>query len=350
MKTHQSTLLFPLFFLLCSSLFSQQKVYFELKNNKEKYAPTVNPTLLTNDYSFLMGSGSYSNLSNPISINDGNLWDDPEYTFPIGFTFELYDQLIDSIYLGPANGGMISGVRDTNLIPKYLIIPFLSDFIDRGVLDGISVSPLGYELTGSPGSRILKIEWKNAGFYNEMAFLSTQNDFINFQVWLYEGTNTVEYRYGPRNIQNDSLNYDGNTGARIGLSDYFAFDPYLLKGPQGNPVLTDSLTYISGTPTNGKIYTFYKLTTGIANSFLKESNFSIYPNPANVNGNSTLIARKEPFSSVALLNSFGQVCRFYNGINEKVFTLNLTDLSPGLYFAKITTASSYSESVKIVVQ
>ena len=48
-----------------------------------------------------------------------------------------------------------------------------------------------------PGRRVLKIEWKNAGIYEEYYDDKVSNDYINFQLWLYEGTNDIGSQRPP---------------------------------------------------------------------------------------------------------------------------------------------------------
>ena len=55
-----------------------------------------------------------------------------------------------------------------------------------------SLSPVSYQLGGVPGSRILKVEWKNAGFHMDIAADNKSVDFVNLQIWLYEESNDIE--------------------------------------------------------------------------------------------------------------------------------------------------------------
>jgi hypothetical protein len=115
--------------------------------------------------------------------------------------------MLDSVYFGMGLGGLVSSVIDPNFEADYAILPFEADLIDRGELTGISQSPISYKMEGNAGSRILKIEWKNAGFVGEIGELGTLNDYVNFQVWLFEGSNDVEMHYGPNMVLNPAISY-----------------------------------------------------------------------------------------------------------------------------------------------
>jgi hypothetical protein len=156
------------------------------------------------------------------------------------------------------------------------------DLIDRGYDSGTSLSPLSYKVEGNTGSRILKIEWKNVGSYDEGA---PYNMFMNFQMWLYEGTNIIEYHYGPSMINNPFVFYYEETGAYIGFLtiddvNYDFLNIHLLNGPAATPVLSVNEAAINGTPANGTIYRFSPVTLDISAISAVSSSVSLYPNPA----------------------------------------------------------------------
>ncbi|MCF6130239.1 T9SS type A sorting domain-containing protein [Flavobacterium sp. AS60] len=54
------------------------------------------------------------------------------------------------------------------------------------------LDPVSYVVTGTPGNRILKVQWKNF----KIPFSSSATQVANMQVWLYETTGVIEYIYG----------------------------------------------------------------------------------------------------------------------------------------------------------
>jgi len=194
-------------------------------------------------YSHVYATGSYTNLIGSTSLNIGQLWDDPEYHIAIGFTWEFFDQTYDSIY--------ISDFVWFDQSVKYWISAYDSDFIDRGT--STSLSNISYLLSGTVGSQILKIEWNNAGFYDDITF----NDFINVQLWLYEGTNRIEIHIGPNSVVNPD-SYGGLEGGIIAVVDFISPEEIYLTGPPASPIIVFGFTEINGTPVDGSIYNFTK--------------------------------------------------------------------------------------------
>ncbi|MCB0430677.1 MAG: T9SS type A sorting domain-containing protein [Flavobacteriales bacterium] len=236
-----------------------------------------------NDYLFSYSTSSYVPLTGATNVNQGEVWDDPEYKVPIGFTFKLYDADIDTVYFGLGLGGLISTYVDTGYHADYLIVPLEVDLVDRGVAEGQSKSPISYALEGNPGSRIFKLETKNAGFWNEWDALRSVNDSISFQMWLYEGSNDIEFHYGGHLISDVGVDYDGETGPLVGLTDENMTNAYLLTGNTEAPMINQNplIPYLLGTPPEGTIFRFARQTTGLdAYNMSKGVRVHAFPNPA----------------------------------------------------------------------
>ncbi|RQO31747.1 hypothetical protein DBR32_07315 [Taibaiella sp. KBW10] len=61
---------------------------------------------------------------------------------------------------------------------------------------GLGRGKVFYGVTGSAGSRIFKVEFRNVGRASD----AVGNDTLNFQIWLYENNNAIEYRAGYSNV------------------------------------------------------------------------------------------------------------------------------------------------------
>ena len=197
----------------------------------------------------------YSNLSGSTSLNNGELWDDPEYVVPIGFPFELNGNPVSALQFFGSGGLLGAPTADPDVLTA--VFPFEMDLIDRGDINGTSISPLSYKVEGSPGSRICKIEWKNAGSYEELID-GTLDMFINFQLWLYEGSNRIEFRFGDNNINDPDVFY-GGFGIYLGTTDANQnteelSNPHFFSGSIDMPVLSASEGTIEGTPSAGTVY------------------------------------------------------------------------------------------------
>ncbi|MBN4062208.1 PKD domain-containing protein [Bacteroidales bacterium AH-315-I05] len=203
-------------------------------------------------YRFERTTGTYTDLSGAVLLNNNQPWDDQQYYIPIGFTFDFFDLNYDSVY--------VSDYVSFDVFSTYVVDVLYADFVDRD--DVNSVSPISYLLIGSAGNRILKIEWKNAGFYCENNGSPPMNDFVNVQLWLYEKDGDIEIHAGPTSVADPQIAYCGEEGPSAALRS--PIEKYALIGPAANCIMTNGIGFISGTPANGTIYRFLKCNTPAA--------------------------------------------------------------------------------------
>ncbi len=206
-------------------------------------------------YCYTQSSSVYVDIALPVSINNGVVWDDSTFFIPIGFTFNFFGSNYDTLALN-TNGILYPydsiGIYDL----KKPIMPFGSNdsttnLIDRGYGSAFSLSPISYELSGSSGSRILKIEFKNAGFQQKLPTLA---EYTNVQAWLYEGTNQIEFHHGSTTANSSCFN--GATGPAIGIGNVGSYTGYYLNGDPITPVLLDTISNLDSSPLDGTVYGF----------------------------------------------------------------------------------------------
>lgn len=175
-------------------------------------------------YTFKKDTIRYHDLVSPVYLSQSNnipsFWDDAYWVIPIGFDFLGHDTLTVS------SNGLVSLVNYDNLTDQqvaYTISAFAdisigADLINRDIANPQN-SPVNYLLDISSSKKILKIEWKNAGFVYDNS--ATKQDFISFQLWLYEDSNNIEMRYGQHHF-NSTMPYVGNNsfGPVIGIGSY----------------------------------------------------------------------------------------------------------------------------------
>ncbi len=290
-------------------------------------------------FSFTTGNPYTTNLPGAISLNNGWTWDDEEYYIPIGFTFYVFDEPFDSIYISDFAKFKANG--------DYRINAFYADFIDRdttnggyyvtGIPDSTSVSPISYLLDGIPGNRILKIEWINAGFIFEVINKSTLDDRVNVQLWLYEGTNDFEVHIGPNAVISPGSSYDGNEGASVGLRSYTK-DTIMLSGAADSPFATTQYPeYITGTPSSGVIYKFKNNLVGINQEESLTKQLNIYPNPGNGIFN-VQCSMLNVQCSITIYNVLGEVVfQIPNTEYRLPITIDLSNQPGGIYFIRLQT-------------
>ena len=210
-------------------------------------------------YTLMTSSEPYTDLTGAASVNNGEIWDDPEYFINLPFDFLVNETTSSVLQLFGLGGLLQAETADPDVFA--FLMPFETDLIDRGFLDGAeSLSPISFKVDGSAGSRIAKLEFKNAGSYAEFAEENNNAMFVNFQVWMYEGSNTIQFRYGTSFINDPILFFQGESGPLVGTLDYNETNDELtnvnlLTGSSANPLLTSAFNFLNGAPANGTVYT-----------------------------------------------------------------------------------------------
>lgn len=230
------------------------------------------------NYYFEQFNHSYSNLSNPISVNNGEVWDDPDYIIPIGFDFSIFNHTTDSFFFGEGLGGSLLDAELENFIYATG-----ADLADRGYnTNNTSSSPISYKVDGEIGKRILKIEWQNAGFYED------QNGeyYTNIQLWIYEGSDMIEIHYGPSNIEDSFYLWEEDLCALLETDwETETATGYILEELEGEYQFSyqnvddffEPNTFTEA-PEDGTVFRFYpEYAIGIIEK--ETANIEIHPNP-----------------------------------------------------------------------
>lgn len=281
------------------------------------------------NYSFTNFTETYNDLTGTISLNNGEIWDDPAYALTLPFPFIINGVTLTSVNV---SDGFIIQNNTTNNIAQGLAA-FSIDLIDRGNNGTTSLSPISYKTDGTIGNRILKIQYKNCGSFYD----SNLSMFINLQIWLYESNNSIEYRYGASSITSPSIFYDGDTGALIGFGgedlNGNISNAHFLTGSASNPTLSTStnLSPITGTPSANTVYRFTPTT--LSNTKNQKSSISVYPNPFN---DKILIEGLESNFGYSIYNIQGKEIQSET-IKSKNGYINTNDIASGIYLLKIVT-------------
>ncbi len=292
-------------------------------------------------YTLTTSTATYTDLENAISINNGQIWGNNDFNpIQVPFSFKIAEETISTFAFEQDNFTFSSEQSDN----KYdLEVSGIVALDKNFAVGGLSHSPVSYKVEGTEGSRILKIEVKNAGSEDEFTENGTNNLFINFQIWIYETSNIIEYRYGNTNITAQDLALfqedDGILIAIIDKNDDYAC--YL----HGNPLTPDFIQLFDGAgteseidsyvmssfPANGTVYRFTPSTTAGTEQFNK-TQFSIYPNPVTSMLNISL--EKMDVTDYIITDMTGKT------IQKGTFktlenTIEVGDLSSGMYGIKI---------------
>ncbi|WP_299889142.1 T9SS type A sorting domain-containing protein [uncultured Lacinutrix sp.] len=305
---------------------------------------------IAQSYNFSKLTGTYTNLANSTSLNNNVPWDDPELTIPIGFNFQYFNSTLSELTLFSDGDGADLSTQTTPTGTLPILIAYGVDIIDRGYdfnnpnANTGSLSNISYKLEGTVGSRILKIEWKNVGFYEDINDDGISIDYTNFQLWLFEGINTIEIHFGPNSITQPNLNFEGETGARIGLVENYNFNTEtligtakMLNGDPNAPFLVNSnddtleSIYLNGVIPNGTIYRFENQNLSI-NNFELDKTTSLFPNPSKEYFK--LTTNSNTINSISIINTSGLIIKTIHNPKSKI---DVSYLSSGIYFIKINT-------------
>jgi hypothetical protein len=237
-------------------------------------------------YNVTTSTDAYVPLTNATNITANRLWSDTsDLNFPVGFNFQFAGSTINSLKFIQTSLFMKgnAGVQSAFAI-------FGTSLMDRShPTGGTPVSPIQYKITGNTGSRIFKLEFKNAGFANEWDKNQTNDDSLNLQVWIYEQNSTVEFRFGPSHVSHYSDYFDQLVPLgyirNIDMSAFSFEKFYYLKGNATAPTV-DSVSDLSNPlglnsfPASGTVYRFsLKSPTTSVGDHDEITLSKIYPNP-----------------------------------------------------------------------
>lgn len=303
-------------------------------------------------YGFSTGNDAYRSLdldyTNYTEIDALEDWS--AHPISIGFDFKL----------GEKTFSQINALTDGELnFEDFIIYPdnvstlsvFAANLIDKDVNTSEN-STLRYVLDGNEGNRIFKIEYQNMGFSS-----GTSTDKTNFQIWLYEENNQIEYRYGNSEILDMNAAFGGVGGIVAGIFElYFNDETYsgiLLKNDVLMPDTTilDSHDQLSGlnligVPSEGTVYTFCpeggdcsEVATSANELIINSLDLRIFPNPAIDEFILSFDLKEKSFYQIEIFNVIGRRVNHVISANPisgfQTLEIPTRHLRNGIYLCKI---------------
>lgn len=227
-------------------------------------------------------SQPYQPLSNPTIVTSPNSpWDaNSIYQVYFNFDFDIYGQNYTALNLYAGGGLKFAGLGQKELLVVHS--PFGGYFLED-LEDTNNPSTIGYTIEGNAGSRILKIEWTNAGFKNS----SNSGDMIDFQIWLYEQTNCFEIRFGTNQFSSSSFGQSPNQTQTLSIKLSYDDCSNILgiKGAANLPSYWfynscfPNYSFLDGNPNSGVTYVICPSTTTNTSAIEQDNAVTIYPNP-----------------------------------------------------------------------
>lgn len=284
-------------------------------------------TSFAQTYIFSKKTATYTEFSGGTSASGTKLWthNSTFSNIPIGFSFPFYNQTFTQLNV---NG---NGFIDFNS-QNYAINFFLANMKDKGT--GTPASPVTYKTEGTAGTRIFKLQFKNAGMINGAS------DYLNMQVWLYETTGRIELHFGTISITGTTSYVPPYTGALVSVENWATNEVFYLQGDGNNPTLVTTEKALSTPPSSGTVYVFKNKNldtgTGIGESDLMKAGLKIWPNPAK---DIITLEHKDAsaeLTTVVITDMAGRVCqRAELGRLSQGCTVNIQGLNKGHYYIKV---------------
>ncbi len=288
-------------------------------------------------YQFSAFNEPYLPLENPISLDQGLVWDDPELMVTLPFEWVIFEDTITQFIVGGPGAQVLQNYYTEDTIDA--VIPYFADIIN--VNDSIVVSPIGYEIVGNAPNRICKIQWSNVGFYEEWMNTGLAGNTFSFQFWIYEGSNSMRIHFGPTFIKSANPFQDFGLPCVMFIDEFDLMNQtwsgmWTLSGPANSPQVVsvaafgpmglDSTQLLLSDPQEGQVYFFENLTPiGVIESEFQTIKW--YPNPAG----SQACFYADQRESYSLLNAQGIAVYSFQS-NPGLNSIDVSQFSEGLYF------------------
>lgn len=210
--------------------------------------------------------------------------------------------------------------------------------VNIGTLD-IYSGEIQHQVIGTNPNRVSVIQWSNFALYNE------RDNIINFQIRLYETSNTIEFAY--ENFAVGSTSNDPEIGLRGLFGD---FNSRLVTTDWGTSVAatsaSDECIFAPGiVPDSGLVFRWITdFSIGIPSTLAANSEFTLYPNPTNGVVTIQLKANTSDLQSIEVYAADGKLARAIPVANTSgtSFQFNLSDLPKGLYLVRLNAGNSSS--------
>ena len=314
---------------------------------------SLSAQIITNDYTFEYGIDFYNEVTDgevtPLAVD----WFEIESDFSAvpPFDFSVYGKPVHGLtsYFTPSLLYFVPEDENDSELPFF--VPFGSpDLQNRAMADGSTeLSDISVKVTGEVGERIQIIQYRNAGFAGEIDSLGTADDFINFQLWLYEGSNAVEIHYGPYQVSNEAIDFQGATGPSFGLfvieeANLDSGNPDVAVFIENDPMNPDVMTEtentesraLNGMPPTGMIYTLTPFADTVQTNTVQTlwaEGINVFPNPT---AEVLEISAQDPAlrgAGYVLTDTHG--CALASGNVTETVQINLAGLPQGTYVLRV---------------
>lgn len=298
-------------------------------------------------YTFTKSEATYEDLTDAVSMNNGEVWLflDQYGPFETPFPIYIFGQEFNQFAFTDSDFTFF----DMNEGISTFFYPLFTITMDKGYPES-SQSPVSYKVEGEEGNRILKLELQNAALVPELIFQEptpTLSTFLNYQIWFYEADNSIEYHYGDHNITDLTLlNEEGMPIVILELYNFIEEETEragLVTGAVENPVYMEfaseedfpdnpeEVLTLSDIPQPNTVYRF-ELNPASMDG-VEKTGFSMYPNPAteivNLSFNETI------YTEYAVYDMTGRNILSGTINGESNTQISIESLQSGTYMLKV---------------
>lgn len=294
---------------------------------------------------FSKSAATYGRLTGATQVMKDSVWDDVgnwslrAQKIPLGFSFQAFGHSIDTLLW--EDGQVWYNMGDSSVRMGLYTV----DLCDRGYGSSKAKSPIMWLRQGTAGNYIMKLEWRNFGFYDDWSKNGSCGDSADMQIWIYQNPQKVEMHFGPYYLPNFSQLFPDRMPVicaelyASGNSKGIALD-----GAPGSPSshsFGDTSAHgVSSWPISGIVYVFdFSKTTNVETKSISRELFfdgQHIRSKGEING----IAEVKVYSANG---SIVATIPMNNGV------ANVPELSSGFYFAQLHSAI-YTGTIKFVVE
>lgn len=294
-------------------------------------------------YYFSHYTETYTPLTSGTSMNNGATWGGFQtFSVPIGFSFDYMGTSFTSVDF-EASGRLIFDATHYYFADMFTA----SGLEDKG--SGSSLSPLSYELSGSGGNQILKIEVNNA------TYQSDPGSTVNFQLWLYESSSRLELHMGPTTVNGANA---FPSGAFSGVFHVTSWSPLTYGyglAAYGTPAAPSDSSFsgtgintfgivLSDIPAENVVYRYTEdaVVPGVPDHEAT-SKIQLYPNPVT---SDLYVEHKQGLSTITIIDCTGRTVYQQSLNGDRRHHVDVGFLTKGIYVLFVNDNISPSTFVK----
>ena len=310
---------------------------------------------IANYYDFSHYTMPYVEINDGILIASGAPWEYNSTSIPVDIDFSFFGISLENITIvkSPWSKHGLKDWHPNDVDDGYqsYMIPHPYRIKDNSTeMDSLSISPISFKLIEFGSDSILVVQWKNIGIKD------TYDNSLNYQIWLYQNSDIIEFHYGSSSISNeDSISksitgltcyiegwtqteYSFTLGGITNVPDYHLHTSNMMSG-----IDTGSYDILDNYPEEGQVYRFAPYySVGLEENL---SRTSIYPNPTS----DILNIKNEYFIKELIITDIsGKVIKRLD-CNLTETTIDISELDKGIYLIGIRTEKKWSWE-KIVKQ